>query len=34
VGPLGESGDSWLGRSGSDMRQAGTSKFVAPACVS
>jgi hypothetical protein len=25
-----ESGDSWLGRSGSGMWQAGTSKVVAP----
>jgi hypothetical protein len=30
VGPLGESEDSWLGRSGSGMWQAGTSKLVAP----
>jgi hypothetical protein len=33
VEPLGESGDSWLGRSGSGMWQASTSKVVAPACV-
>jgi hypothetical protein len=30
VGPLGERGDSWSGRSGSGMWQAGTSKVVAP----
>jgi hypothetical protein len=28
-----KSGDSWLGRSGSGMWQAGTFKVVAPACV-
>jgi hypothetical protein len=30
VGPLGESEDSWLERSESGTRQAGTSKVVAP----
>jgi hypothetical protein len=30
VGSLGESGDSWLGWSGSGMWQAETSKVVAP----
>jgi hypothetical protein len=34
VGPLGESGDNWLGRWGVGMCKAGTSKVVAPACVS
>jgi hypothetical protein len=29
-GPLGERGDSWSGRSGSDTWKAGTSKVVAP----
>jgi hypothetical protein len=33
-GPYVESGDSWLGRSGSGMWQADTSKVVAPAYVS
>jgi hypothetical protein len=33
VGPLGESGDIWLGRSGSGMWHVGTSKVVAPTCV-
>jgi hypothetical protein len=33
AGPLGERGDSWSGRSGSGIWQAGTSKVVAPACV-
>jgi hypothetical protein len=28
-----ESGDRWLGRSGSGMWKVGTSKVVAPACV-
>jgi hypothetical protein len=32
VGPLGESGDNWLGRSGSGMWQADTSKVVARPC--
>jgi hypothetical protein len=33
VGPLGESGDNWLGRLGSSMWQAGTIKVVATAYV-
>jgi hypothetical protein len=30
VGPLGERGDSWSGRSASDTWKVGTSKVVAP----
>jgi hypothetical protein len=33
AGPLGERGDSWSGRSGSDTWKADTSKVVALTCV-
>jgi hypothetical protein len=34
AGPLGERRDSWSGKSQSGTWKAGTSKVIAPACVS